>query len=346
MTSPYPVTFHNVTELESATAGHSGVTLRRFPRAVRFDPALSLVARHFTAHSSNGCEIRFVAPHPIVRIHLASNGCPGRIFVLCGDYPYKTGFMTLETGRVTTLHLEHPGFDNRESAIFSRNRFSNQVWRIYCLDIAVTLCGIDGGNLPVRPPTVAEQPARRWLAYGSSITQCGEDYQGYLNSAAELLGVDALNLGMGGSCFLEASVADFIAGRNDWDFATLELGINVLGQMTVEEFESRARHLVRTIQQAHPTKPLFLITTFRNGLDHATKSDPVWVEPCLRHREILRQIVAETASPTLHLIDGLAVFPNFTGFQADLLHPGPLACCLAGERLASLLRPKLGALLP
>ena len=33
---------------------------------------------------------------------------------------------------------------------------------------------------------------------------------------------------MGGSCFIESSVVDFIAGRDDWDFATFELGINML----------------------------------------------------------------------------------------------------------------------
>ena len=42
-------------------------------------------------------------------------------------------------------------------------------------------------------------------------------------------------------------MADYIAGRDDWDFATLEMGINMIGDFDVEEFRSRVEYFIPKI---------------------------------------------------------------------------------------------------
>ena len=65
---------------------------------------------------------------------------------------------------------------------------------------------------------------------------------------AQLLGVDLINLGFGGGACLEPEIADYIAGRQDWDFASLELGINLLRQVEPEEFARRVDYFVERIE--------------------------------------------------------------------------------------------------
>jgi len=123
-------------------------------------------------------------------------------------------------------------------------------------------------------PRKEQVPAKRYLAYGSSITHgfiATRPTGTYAMRTAQLLGMDLINLGFAGSAHCEKEMADYIAGRNDWDIASLEMGINMIGGFDVSEFRKRVEYFVPAIAKAHPEKHIFCIDMFSFYLDIENK---------------------------------------------------------------------------
>lgn len=86
----------------------------------------------------------------------------------------------------------------------------------------------------VEPPLKSQVPQKRLMVYSSSITHGSNSVIGYMSWVSILskkLNVDNINLGMAGSCAMEPEMVNYIASEGEnakWDFAILELGINVL----------------------------------------------------------------------------------------------------------------------
>ena len=105
--------------------------------------------------------------------------------------------------------------------------------------------GIEG---EVEPPLKSQLPEKSYLAYGSSITH------GSLSLAApysypfrisQMLSCDYINFGFAGSAHMERTMAEYIVSRKDWDFASIEMGVNMLGsEYSVELFEERVKEFV------------------------------------------------------------------------------------------------------
>jgi lysophospholipase L1-like esterase len=205
--------------------------------------------------------------------------------------------------------------------------------------------GVSGAA--VRPPEPGETPALTWLAYGSSITHgfsAPRLAQPYIHCAARCLGIDVLNLGFGGSCHAEPELADHFAARDDWDFATLELGINLIGHsMPEEEFARRVGHLADALTARHPAKPVFLITVFPVHNDLRPEGDPSRART-ERFRQVVRDAHAARRArcPNLHLLEGADILDDWTGLTVDLCHPSEYGHARMGLRLADRLRPLIG----
>jgi len=332
--------FHNVVELEPA-AGGAGLCLRRFPAAVRNSTEFDEHGVGVTRLSS-GCEIRFVTESPEATVRLSrEDGKPGTVMVCKGVFIY--GEFPLQQGEVTEIRLKEPaniGYSLPEA--FAGQVFSPKVWRVFSGSVPLVFHGIDTGGKGVRPPAADEKPKIRWLAYGSSVTMNGPIFHNYVNYASQLLRVDALNLGMAGACFMQRCVADDIAGRSDWDFATLELGVNMRSQFEPEEFERRARYMIPRILKSRPRKPVFVITALRNHNYFANEKN-VWTDHQNAYNGILRAVCREARNPYLHIIEGIEVSPDFTGYKADMLHPAGLATFRIAQCLAERLVPALRA---
>jgi hypothetical protein len=330
----HPLEFHNVAEMPAAPGG--GEYLARFPQALwnaTDSPVGPLTIRHAT-----GCEIRFVTDAPRgIRLWLRpAHGYADMTYVM-GNHVLSP-LERLEEGKLTCLQIQPPALEpNRDPAVRRLGGFAPHVFRIYFHAMSVVFHGVDcmGGSL--RPPRPDEKPRLRWLAYGSSITQ-GSNYYNYLNAAAQMLEADPLNLGMGGSCFLENNIADFIAARTDWDFATLELGINMSNQVPGknETFIVKVEYLLREITRRHPGKPIFLITIFGNGVMHELEASG-YQKDQIEKNEILRA-AAERYRGKVQLIDGKALVPDFRGFKPDLIHPDAFGAARMGLNLADALR--------
>jgi lysophospholipase L1-like esterase len=187
----------------------------------------------------------------------------------------------------------------------------------------------------VEPPRPDQVPARRYLAYGSSITHGNFSVRPsgmYAHRVAQLLGVDLINLGFGGGACLEPEIADYIAGRQDWDFASLELGINLLRQVEPEEFARRVDYFVERIGRAHGDKWIFCMDLFT--VEEDLTGDPA--------AEVFRRIVADKVRalglPRLVHVPGRQMLESVSGLMVDLVHPSAFGMEEIARNLAGRMR--------
>lgn len=329
---------HNIAELDS-TVAYPGPLVRRIPRVV----AEQLANGAASAEDASLCEIRFVVESGRrLAFSLTSLG-GGEFFVYRGDIVQNHVRLPAGTLQRHFLDFENDAFAPLRPEAFARRTFSPRVWRVV-LDGPTLFHGIDAMGCVLRAPLAEEKPRHRWLAYGSSITHGFTPVsrpQCYVAQTARLLGVDALNLGLSGACFLEPAFADYLAARDDWDVITCELGINVRTSMEPAEFARRVRHLVTAVTERQPGKPLVLISPFLTGNDLRLEPD-LAATNTRQYEEILRALAAEHAAKTVHFLAGTDLLPDIAGLTGDLVHPSTEGHTTIAQNLA----PRLGALLP
>jgi hypothetical protein len=324
------IEFHNVPAPELSPSG-SGWILPRYPRkSYETFPSPGFM----TAQESTGVEIRFVTAARHLRVFISSLERPSEVTVFKGDFWHSS--QTLMPGGIHTVHLTPPDLFGEIRPDALRGGFDPAVWRILFCRGTMAYHGLDAFGSLVRPPFAHEKPAVRWLAYGSSITHSSR--HGYPHCAARLLGVDVLNKGMSGSCFVDDAAVDFIADGCEWDMATLEMGINMRIQYSVEEFERRARHMVSRCMAAKPGRPIVLITLFRNFANHFIESNEITAKEESFDR-VIRTIARENQGNNVHLVEGREIVDHLSLLSSDLLHPSDHGHARMAENLSAKLRP-------
>ncbi|MEI6971811.1 MAG: GDSL-type esterase/lipase family protein [bacterium] len=331
------IEFHNTAELVPL-AHPAGLALYRYSRAAI--EHLSVLGQHAAA-CSDGVELRFVTGSSWVNLTLSalsrfpwSTGA--NISVFRGDIPVSDHLIA--DGATQTLRLAAPALqDQMGLGAFTDRLFARDLWRIVVSGATVIYHGLETGGQPVRPPRPDEKPELRWLAYGSSITN---SVPGYVHHCARYLRADVLNKGLCGSCACEPETGRFLAVCGEWDFATLELGVNMRGWTTAEVFEQRVRMLIQELRNTSAESPIVLITMFPTFEDYlATPDGMTGINRAFR--DVLRRVHGDSRDPNLHLIEGDRVLTSYTALSADLLHPSPNGHHLMGHNLAAVLRPIL-----
>ena len=318
--------FHNVGEFEK-NENLPGLGMSRYPKKVR---SVMTERGKFIAMESVGCEIRFHTDAQNIRVHLfAVSGNP-LVWAYRGDI-WNASFQ-LEQGKITSLELVKPNFSKLEENFINKGAFSPEIWRIIIGSGHVAFCHLETFGHPVRPPEPSEKPKLKWLAYGSSITHA--DLYGYVHTAARILGVDVFNKGMSGACFCEKETADYLADECDWDFATLELGVNMRDTIEPAKFAESAEYVVaKFAEKKHNGKPVILINIFPNGSDGLKVPDKV-AERQKEYRKILREIASKMSSRNVHLIEGDEILTDTTMLSFDLVHPTHPGHALMGHNLS------------
>ncbi|WP_114576780.1 SGNH/GDSL hydrolase family protein [Saliphagus sp. LR7] len=324
----YPsISLHNVAETVPAEWNPEGDRLRRVPASV--DEGLNDSARERVGEPT-GCEIRFV-PEGDAEIEVTLSAPePTRIHPFWGVFqPWKPTEIGPEP---ETLSLRVPDRLADLSEGTETGRFDPRVCRLLTERTpAVAVHDVAG---ECRPPTADELPDTRYLAYGTSITEgaaASTPHTNYVTRVARELGYDALNLGCSGSAYCDRTMADHIAGREDFDVATLSLSVNMANaDFSIDEFHSRAETFVETIAAAHPEKPIACVTLLPYFADLTASGDR---ERSEGFRDALGSIVADSDHDDLHLVSGPDLM-EVSGLTADLLHPGDDGMAMIGTALA------------
>ncbi|WP_168735741.1 GDSL-type esterase/lipase family protein [Cohnella fermenti] len=331
------VSFHNA--YPESCDYLDGLRLKRYPAEAiaGMEPGGKLAAGF-----ADGCEIRFASLSEFVNVTLFAEFQDGSALVYKGDH--FCGRYELPKDRYTSIRLqEPPGFARTVPSCAGVRGFSREVWRIHLQHCGVVFCGIEASDHPVRVPRPDELPERTMLAYGSSITQGSSSLIntcGYVFTAGRLLGADVLNKGMGGSCVMERSAADSLARMDGWDFAWLELGVNMVRErFTVEQLRERTTYLLHTLLANHPEKMIFITSIFPNF--HFGGQDERAVQT-LRYMEAIKEVHRQAAHPRCVWIDSEQIMSDASWLSADLLHPSTEGHAAMGFRLAE----KIGTCLP
>lgn len=163
------------------------------------------------------------------------------------------------------------------------------------------------------PPHVGDEPGGCYLAYGSSITHGSlgltTPYT-YAFQIAQTLGVDYINQGYAGTAFMERPMAEYLTARKDWTFASVEMGINMIGKpISNEAYEERIREFLRIL--ALDTRPVFVTDIFRH--EEIREHD---------RTALFREIVKKYANgKNMIYVPGTELFDNPAEISADLTHP-------------------------
>ncbi len=327
------IELHNI-EAVQTVPGHAGVRLQRVPEDVRL--ALNENAQLRMLQPTCG-EIRFRIDGPAAEVVLSSESTTG-VVIKQGDF--EMGRCVVGKGEMRIPVTRYPHLENMPDSIRGKMTFDPTVFRLVLggnNNQAVWLHGVEGDN--VRPPAREQLPSRRHLAYGTSITQCYSATRadlGYAAQAAWRLGADIINLGVAGCAFCEPELADYIAGRTDWDFATLSLSVNMIGaRFSLAEFAARVGYMVNAVTGADTTRPVFCITIFPCNCDpELARPRDTPPHPAEAYRQALRDAVAACPHPNVHLIEGPDILSDIRGLTEDLIHPSDNGHILMGQNLA------------
>ena len=310
------IEFFNVCEL-TQVGKYPGLRINRFPSDIinTFDSAMP-------ASFSRGCELRFVPDKGQVTIYLMAIDEDGEILVFFGDYMCNR--YILPKGVITPIHIIKPDLLNKDFAELNKQtRFTKRVCRVFFNNKSIVhYCGSDTYGNQIESPHNDDKPRLSWLAYGSSITHgaCAiSNHNSYIQQTARLLNSQVHNFGMSGSCMCEKEMADYIANYNDWDFVTLELGVNMRERYSVQEFKNRAKYLIETVANKNKDKKVFVITIYPN-IHTYNEEEPV-SENELKFNEILRNIVDNGLFDNICLIEGNEILTDFRTLSSDLIHP-------------------------
>jgi lysophospholipase L1-like esterase len=323
--------FHNVVEL-TKRENFSGLQLQRIPAAIH----KHLYERgRWNAQMSCGTEIRCVTDSDNLRLFISTLEGDTELWVYQGDFFHSKHYIT--PGKTHCIHVSPaPRLKEVKPEALAGRRFAPDVWRFAMSGLFPMFHGLDVFDHAVRPPNADEKPKTRWLSYGSSITAgtgSTSPHLSYVQQTAWRLGVDVLNLGQGGACMCEPQLADFHASRGDWDFATLEIGVNMLNFFTTEQFINRATYLINAMLKKNPGKPVVVITPYPNSHHFLPGETPISKRQ-QEYTAFLKDFVAASDNENLHLIDGFEILTDFCGLNVDLIHPFDTGMTQMAENLA------------
>ncbi len=314
----------------------NGVVPRRYPAKVR--EALDEIGKN-SALNLCGMELRFV-PEGEVKITLSTVG--EKAFNRAQLY-YGSTQAGWETGEVKIQHAPReitfrPSARTDflgKAAQACNHPFKPTVLRLVLENAPIIIHSIEGA---VRPPKADEVPAETILFYGSSITHgslAAAPSTYWTRRVSENLGRDLINLGLAGSCLVQKEVVDWLASREDWQVAVLEMGINMLDKVESEDYRSRVRYMLETMHAAHPDKYKFCVDVFYYY------GDVFGAARVKEYRKIMAEEVARIGSDRLIHISGLDILSGIGGLSEDMVHPN-----VAGvEEIARNMTAKLGAYL-
>jgi hypothetical protein len=233
------------------------------------------------------------------------------------------------------IRVRFEGLGNREKDV--------ELWLPPTGDTALGALEVADGAR-VDPP---RDERRRWVHYGSSISQCSEATSPariWPAVAARKADLHLISLGLGGSCHLDPYVARHMRDTGA-DLISLKLGINVVNGATFRErtFTPAVHGFLDTLRDGHPTTPIVVAspifcpsaeerpgpTALQPDGTFVAVGDPADVAQgaltLRRIREILAQAVKvrrERGDPHLHYLDGLDLFGKADAADLpDDLHP-------------------------
>ena len=196
-------------------------------------------------------------------------------------------------------------------------------------------------------PAVAQQP--RWIAYGSSITQCKDaasPTRTWPAIVARELGFDLTCLGYGGQCHLDPSVARLMRDRPA-DYISVCAGINIYGggSLSPRTFRPALIGFLQILRETHVDIPIAVMSPIFSPARETTLNTAGFTLEAMR-TEVQAAVDALTRAgdTDLHYIDGLQVIGSEHAERLpDDLHPDAEGYQLMAQRYLDQVRTTIFA---
>lgn len=222
-----------------------------------------------------------------------------------------------------------------------RHRY--ELWLPQNTPIRVAALMVDAGATVEVAPVIG----KRWITYGSSISQCNaadSPARTWPARVAQTQGVHLTCLGYSGQCHLDPLVARII-GRLPADAISLKVGINIQGGSTlgIRTYQSNLIAFVRLVREAHPDIPLAIISPIFAAV-RETMLNKVDLNLTIMREQVAQavDILRAHGDANLHLLNGHDLLsPDDRDRLPDFLHPDTQGYGLMAERFAA----KLGGVL-
>ena len=193
---------------------------------------------------------------------------------------------------------------------------------------------------------VAGGSGKRWITYGSSITQCRQadgPSEAWPAVVARQYGWQLQSLGFGGECHLDPAAESTVC-QLPADFISLCLGINTynVAAFSGRTFASQVLGFLSAIRRAHPEVPIAVISPVLSLPREAVPNAVGWTLADYRKAvaDVVR-LVRERGDTRTYLLDGEGVFTpaEAAALMPDTLHPNNAGYRLMADRLG----PQLAA---
>jgi hypothetical protein len=262
------------------------------------------------AGETAGVRVAFISNSTSVELHVAKTDNDMLFDIVIEDE--LVGTKTLVAGEEICFFTNLPGCMKRVEIYFSQKD----------VVIVKALKVDDGASVTPLPNT---QP--RWVAYGSSITQCStaeSPAQTWPAIVARNKGWDLTCMGFAGQCHLEPMVARVIRDLPA-DVISLCLGINVMGgnSLNIRTFRSAIIGLISIIREKHRDTPLFLFSPIY--CPHRETDENLVGMTLVRMRKEIQEavnILISNGESNMTYVDGLDIFGEaFIDKLPDHLHP-------------------------
>lgn len=197
-----------------------------------------------------------------------------------------------------------------------------------------------------------ERVMRRWVHYGSSISQgrgAASPSRTWLAMAAQTLSLDLTSVAMGAGCHLQPLYAGLIRDLGP-DLVTCCVGINnhCTGSLNPDSYQPNLLGFIRIIREAHPTVPIVVMSSiFAPRHEDTANSAGMTLRDYRDHTRKAVEILRESGDRRLHYIHGLRLLRRteeslLLPFEEDKLHLTPDGHQTVAERFITILQNILG----
>jgi hypothetical protein len=264
-----PALLRGFMELEQTEFGLLTHRLPAKARAQFADPQLAMVETE-----PSGVFLRFLTAATSIELDVLPTrrqlvGIPPRpngVYDLCIDGRLERQ-QSAEDATIVRIDMS-TGSAVRESGSTQTLRFDDlaggdKLVEIWLPHNEITELGILRTNAPIEPVVDTEKP--HWVHHGSSISQgsnATSPTQIWPAIAADLAGLNLMNLGFGGNALLDPFVARTIRDQPA-DLISVKIGINLVNAdlMRLRAFGPAVHGFLDTIRDGHPDTPLLVVSS-------------------------------------------------------------------------------------
>ena len=322
------VELHNVDYVEK---GEHGYVMFRVPNETR--EKLNTRARDLVSRYTTGVEIRFVMNSDKAVLKLYVNGQNKNRFLPCqlfygGIYSGWLWYdpVNLNDG-LNEIVIDKVKLEEKvaEKSKNEGHTFDYRVIRVMLGSADIEFVSLEGDT---RPPLSSEKPSKKILFYGSSITHgslsCMPSVN-FVNIVGGHFKADVFNKGYAGACHCSNAMADYIANRNDFDFAVCEVATNIYGAIPDEKLFDRIKYLINVYKEKTGKKIIIIDNLILKPQN----------ENC---RKLVKEAVEAAGYDGAIYVNGRCLLESESNVTADMTHPNPMGQIKIAENLIKIIQ--------